>query len=277
MIGLCCRLVRSRRSDMDLTFICSVRNGQSFVDECLGSVISCYPHAAVIVIDDASTDGTFERLEKYSNRYSNILVQKGHKSGRAQCLNQALSLVSTKYVSNIDIDDIVFPGRERLISFLEQCGDAAVCAGKSIAFTDCLPLMSDLEGECEDLHEVTGRLFMGNQISHIASVVRVDAIRSVRGYNESRHAQFDYDLWVRLADAGYRLFKCSVTVAGKRIHKAQSFERTKHLRYVISSVFVQYRAAGTFHERTTVLFIAFSRILWAVVPRRVRRMLYLRG
>ena len=92
-----------------VSIIVNVYNGERFVAECLDSVRALdggYP-LQVIVIDDASTDGTDEILRRYKEpRIEHIRL--GTNVGAAAAVNRAFAGVRGEFVARIDYDDRYF-------------------------------------------------------------------------------------------------------------------------------------------------------------------------
>jgi len=65
----------------------------------------------VIVVDDASTDGTYKVLKEYEGRYDNFFVYRHKINKKAPAArNTAILHARGKYLFNLDSDDILLPG-----------------------------------------------------------------------------------------------------------------------------------------------------------------------
>ena len=96
-------------------------NREKYIRETLDSVFAqTYPNIEVIVVDDASTDGTVDIIREYGDRVR--LVVRGINSGLpAVPRNQGVRLAGGKYVAFLDSDDVWLPEKlERQIEQLEQ-------------------------------------------------------------------------------------------------------------------------------------------------------------
>lgn len=83
-------------------------NSGRFIRRCLESVLEQkYPHKEVIVIDNASTDGTIDILEQFEDRCT--IVYNDENIGFAAAQNQAISLSSGDWVLTLNPDVLLLP------------------------------------------------------------------------------------------------------------------------------------------------------------------------
>lgn len=261
---------------MTLSFICTVRNGERYVNDTIESIVTHHPNAECIIVDDGSTDGTTAILERWRERHPGIQVLSPGRVGRGRALNIAVQACSRPYIANMDADDLAVPGRNLLIEHLEESGpDVALAAGRSMLIHgdkawDPQSQLGHLPEAPLHVTEVGCRLHRGNPLSHIAVVMRREALLSIGGYNETRKSQLDFDLWARLANRGYRLHRLNLVVAVKRLHEAQSFEAGNNLLYVLRGAPVRFLAARSPSRRVVAVAVLFPQVLWACIPRRLR-------
>jgi len=102
----------------------STYNGERYLKEQLNSLLAQdYPNIDILIRDDGSKDNTLTLLEKYSNRYPNIIVVPGENLGVIQSFFELLRISSSeaKYIAFCDQDDIWEKGKiSRAVEFLEQ-------------------------------------------------------------------------------------------------------------------------------------------------------------
>jgi glycosyltransferase involved in cell wall biosynthesis len=90
-----------------LAVICPVFNGEEFLQETLNSILAAIDNSCVevIVINDGSTDKTYEILKEYSSIIS-IIHQEN--LGEAEAVNRGLLSTSADYVLIVNSDDPLF-------------------------------------------------------------------------------------------------------------------------------------------------------------------------
>ena len=263
-----------------ISFYMTVRNGERFIRQALESIkaqdVDCWE---AVIVDDGSSDATVSLLESFAAEDPRFRVECTAGVGRGRALNQAVSLCRAEILTNLDADDLAHPQRARVL--LETMGKHpafAVVAGRSQVILDDGVAEWVLEAQpIRSLRDVTGRLPHTNPVGHSTVGIRRPALLSVGGYDENRVSQFDYDLWVRLALAGYRVGSTDVVLGAKRSHSAQSYERKTHLRYAMRAVPIQWRAIRGLGANQFVGAVGLvAHVLWACVPVKgrmwVRRM-----
>lgn len=96
--------------EYEVSFIVPAYNCESYIERCINSIFSCYgKKIECILIDDGSTDKTFEVCNKLKNRYSNLTVF--HQSNRGVSFSRNIGIIKSKgdYISFVDADDFVQP------------------------------------------------------------------------------------------------------------------------------------------------------------------------
>lgn len=114
-------------SAVPLVSVCiPVYNHAGFVAECIESVIAqTYPNIELIIIDDGSTDLSYEIVERYiescKNRFCRFKVISRPNVGVSETLNEGLSWAEGKYFCGLASDDVMFPDKTKvLIEYLEK-------------------------------------------------------------------------------------------------------------------------------------------------------------
>jgi len=94
----------------EITIYTCCFNNEKYLKDCIESVITQkdfnVKNYEYILIDDASTDGSYDIMTYYASKYQNIKVIKNDKNlGLASSSNIALQKSSGRYIARIDADD----------------------------------------------------------------------------------------------------------------------------------------------------------------------------
>ena len=103
-------------------------NRKDYIRECVDSVLAqTWPHRELVVVDDASTDGTREILQSYGNSIQ--LILRDENSGICPITrNQAAAAAQGEYVAFLDSDDMWHPDKlAKQVAFMESRPDVPLC------------------------------------------------------------------------------------------------------------------------------------------------------
>ena len=89
-----------------LSVIVPAYNRETYISECLQSVLSQMPeNCELIVVDDGSTDATPQILETYGRSYPNVRIFIREHKGASGARNTGLVNAKGEYVTFLDCDD----------------------------------------------------------------------------------------------------------------------------------------------------------------------------
>ncbi|MBO5745537.1 MAG: glycosyltransferase family 2 protein [Clostridia bacterium] len=105
-----------------VSVIIPVYNRENYIEECLLSVINqTYKALEIIVVDDGSTDRTFELCKSVRSGDGRITLIKGDHGGVSAARNKALDAATGEYVIFVDSDDVIYPTAiESLVKGFEE-------------------------------------------------------------------------------------------------------------------------------------------------------------
>ena len=112
---------------MDLSLIIVNFNGGHLVDKCIATIFENPPSAQfeVILIDNASTDGSFDRVRRH---FPQVICQANNANvGLALAFNAGLRLARGRYMMSLDNDTRILPGAlDALIEVLDRDPDIGI-------------------------------------------------------------------------------------------------------------------------------------------------------
>ena len=189
-------------SNPSVSVIIPTFNRASYLEQALQAFLqqSVVPDQ-IIVVDDGSTDGTRDVLDRWS---SNVIPVYQENAGRPRALNNALQYATGDYLWFFDDDDMPFPDAlERHLEALSSDPDAG--------FTYSPPYISDTDeqGRIEPRHasrlpeferdyhllEVMFRIFCLLQ----GSLFRASVISDTGEFREDLNRNMDVDYAIRVA------------------------------------------------------------------------------
>jgi glycosyltransferase involved in cell wall biosynthesis len=102
-------------------------NVSAYIEHCIESIINDYLNDyEVIIIDDGSTDDTYEKILPYTKKIDNISLYKTVNSGLSSTRNYGVDLAKGKYIVFIDGDDFILQGVLKDIYFFLKSNDVDI-------------------------------------------------------------------------------------------------------------------------------------------------------
>ena len=268
---------------MFISVITTFHNSESFIFDCLQSFQSIRNISSVehLLIDDGSNDRSREIINK--NRRSNQIIIGREKVGRGKALNLGIQSARGDYICILDSDDILNP------SWIDYCLDIDLSGEsmhESVLFGDVIHFSAlesfNIKKKFDRISNLTFReinnhhLYLRNPIPHVGTLIPKSKLDLVGNYTESRSAQFDWDLWLKLESVNTKFLRTKNYVAAKRLHQNQSFERKSHMSYTLKGVFLQISRSiyQKYYLFPLVFPIALARIIWSIFPQSFRSRFY---
>lgn len=98
-----------KNMDKKISVIIPVYNVEKYLARCLNSIIkNTYKNIEIILVNDGSKDKSQEIIDKYKNKYGNIIKAKEQENkGPAEARNVGIEMASGEYLMFIDSDDFI--------------------------------------------------------------------------------------------------------------------------------------------------------------------------
>lgn len=234
-------------------------NAMPYLDEAMQSVLGqSYPLVELIVVDDGSTDGSTEVLQRLAVEHpERIMLLYQNRGGPFVARNQALAHANGNYIAFLDADDIWHPDALRLMHEALVAGnaDVAYCSWQNfgIASTDPNPVIPP-----ELAPDEAAAYLMERPSWPINSVLlRRHLIDALRGFSERAPTAMDYDLWLRMLARQPSLVRVPDVLAYYR-HYPRGDAHIPHWQQVFDAVAVRHDLAS--HHPELVAHYTASRL-----------------
>jgi glycosyltransferase involved in cell wall biosynthesis len=178
-----------------------------------------------IVMDGGSSDGTVALLQTAPS----VVWRSEPDRGQSHALNKALAEADGDWIGWLNADEFYLPG------VLDWVRDRLSRGDVDVLFGD----FAEVDGEGRLMRLVTNHGFSPYVLRHgscyipsCAAFLRRELVEQVGGWREERRMMMDWDLWLRLLDAGARIRYEPVVMAGFTRHPDQVTARLAGRRLV---------------------------------------------
>lgn len=158
-------------------------NCQKYIAETIESVLKqTYTNWEMLIVDDCSTDGSYETALEYSKKDTRIKVFRNENNlGAAISRNKALDVANGEYIAFLDSDDLWLPEKlEKQIKFMQDNG----C---DFSFTE-YDLIDEngkpLGKRAKVVRKLTCKKYMfHNFVGCLTAMYRFEVCEEIRSYN----------------------------------------------------------------------------------------------
>lgn len=203
-----------------VSILLSAYNAERFLEEALESLLGQrFRNFECIAVNDGSSDGTAEMLDRAAARDHRFRIVHQRNSGLIASLNAAAALAQGKYLARMDADDISLPERlQRQVDFLDTHPKIALLGG-AVEFIDSSGKSLGHSSSPTEHEEIFVDLLDRNPFWHPTVMMRREAFFACGGYRNVLAAE-DYDLWLRMAER-FELANLSDEIVRYRVHSEQ--------------------------------------------------------
>lgn len=184
----------------------------------------------LIIVDDGSTDTTWEQLTKYADSDQRvILLRNSSNSGLSLSLNRSIHQSKGQYIARMDADDVSSKDRlSRQLESFKNDSTIVLCGTNGLYVRhDLTPLrptilpVNDWSLRCICLFE--------NPFMHSSVMMTASTVKSCGGYDVTLDAAQDYELWTRVMEHG-KVSNLSDRLVLFRRHEASISETRRKLQ-----------------------------------------------
>lgn len=216
------RLDDSYQRDPHLSILIPIYNGVEYLEECIRSVLAqTYTDYEVLIavnghgIDGGAVGVTAKKLAELDSRIR-VVIQGPPIASKVESLNDVMSLARGEWICLLDCDDAWLPTKlEEQIAAKQTVARGAVVIGTFCVYFGSSTGSPRIPGGTID----SGIFATVNPIINSSSMIH----RSLCEWRKEHEGLEDYDLWMRIALAGGRMYNIPKILTRHRIHADSAF------------------------------------------------------
>lgn len=179
---------------MKFSILVPAYNEEGAIASSLDSLVAIkHPDKEIIVIDDASTDGTARVVQGFFDR-GVILVVREKNGGRAAALNSGLQRAAGDVIITTDADTIVPSGWLKSFERQFEQKDVVAVGGAYTAYNKLNPLVFATSILDQILNGLFKKCIIPNKLSGVNSAIRKAVLLRLGGFDENSWWSEDSDL-----------------------------------------------------------------------------------
>jgi hypothetical protein len=233
-----------------VSVIVPVYNGTNYLSEAIDSILAqTFTDYELIVVDDGSTDGTWDLIQSYGQCLRAIKKTNG---GVASALNNGLKVMNGRWFAWLSHDDLWLPTKlEYQVNFLL----------KSPQFRACYTDYFIIDAQGSTLNEVETPWYPRQQAARVmfgqmymgGSTMLIDraCFDRVGWFSEALRTTQDVDMWMRLLRY-FEIGRVPEKLAKERVHPGQDSRKIaihdKEKAETYSRIFEEWGTAALFPE-----------------------------
>lgn len=252
----------------------------TFLQECLDSVLSnsVVPDELVIVEDGPLTTLLYETLEKYEAESNTVIkrVRLKENVGLGQALALGLQQCTYNIIARMDTDDICMSNRFELQLAEFQKDDELVLLGGHIDEFNIDPQQTTSTRKVPLTHEKILRYAKKrNPFNHMTVMFKKDKVLAVGNYRKLTDIGYeDYDLWVRILKAGFKVQNLDLSLVKMRTGTAMLKRRGNKRRLRTALYFRKHLKDTGFITKFEYIRFSLYSIAFSFSPIILKQWLY---
>ncbi len=248
-----------------ISVVVPVYNGMEYIDDCINSLIKqTYDNIEILIVNDGSTDGTKNLLEKYTKIDKRIkIINNSSNLGITKSLNLAINQCKGDLIVRQDIDEISSFNRIELqIQYLKR--NNLILLGSNCI--NIYPNGFKTEwGKYNDA-EISKIIKYRSPFAHGTVIYRKSIFLKCNGYNEIYKTSQDFDLWIKMNKIG-NIGMMDDVLVNRKIDN-QSISKNKKLRQAYDSSIIRLKNAELIHIPQVCIFSFFSFFI-SLLPNKI--------
>jgi len=214
-----------------ITVAMSVYNAEKYIEETIESIlVQTYENFELIIINDGSTDGSLEIINKYKKIDKRIILINRENKGLVTSLNECIEKANGEYIVRMDADDICLPSRfEEQLKFMQE-NQLSLCGTWVETFDEknSINIWTYPEGHTDILF----RSFFMSSFAHPSVMIKKNVFDTLKYENKVAE---DYKLWCDILANGYKTGNIQKVLLKYRLHDGQITQnQVKELIYSVN-------------------------------------------
>lgn len=183
-----------------ISVIMPAYNAEKYIAKAIQSILDqTYTNYELIIIDDASTDNTWEIIQSFKRKDRRIVTLRNKINQKlGTSLNKCILKSKGKYIARMDADDWSFLNRLHIqYEYMESNPKVGMSGGAMMICDDKLIVQGKREYKLVD-GDIRKRIFLYSPFSHPTVIFRKSILTKSGLYDKRYNPAEDYELYFRI-------------------------------------------------------------------------------
>lgn len=251
-------------------------NVEKYIAEAIESILNqTFTDFEFIIIDDCSTDKTWEIIQKYAKKDKRIIAIKNEENLKlSTTLNKGIDICKGEYIARMDSDDWSYPDRlQKQYDAISKDPNIGILGGAMEVCDEKLKIINIRKYNLSD-YEIRKSLFKYSPFCHPATIFKKKALLK-ENYNPSLDIAEDYDLYFRVGKM-YEFANLGDILLKYRTSPTQSSSaKSKRQQYL--TLYIRLKAVVEYGYKAPTehtLSSLFQLILIPILPQSLKVLLF---
>ncbi|MDR6956352.1 alpha-1,3-rhamnosyltransferase [Pseudomonas brassicacearum] len=242
-----------------------VFNHSSFVAECIESVINqTYQNIELIIIDDGSTDSSYEVVERYrascTSRFVRFKALSRPNLGVSETLNEGLRWAEGEFFCGLASDDILLPDKTSvLVSFLQSNTNIVAVFGSAILINESSKRIGQRVASA--IYNFKDIFLLRAELPAPAALIRRDVLCKAGGFDSDSKIE-DWAMWLKISfERDSAIVILPELLACYRIHSGNTWKRLHNMHIEKIKIVDRYSSHKNYAQARAVVDCAYFRDL----------------
>jgi len=230
----------------------------------------------LVLVDGPISDELCSTLEKMAAFHPSVELHLFPQNrGLPTVLNEGLRLARTEWVIRMDADDISLPKRFELqTAFIQQNPTFKLVGGQINEFSDDPKICSDARQVPLTHDKIVKFARFRNPFNHPTVAYHRETLLSLQGYDEKMISFEDYDLWVRILQAGHQTGNLPDILVSMRTGGDFMSRRSGKTYFKRELAFLKSMRAHGFIGSAMLLLLMLTRLPLRLLPAHWLKLIY---
>lgn len=257
-----------------VSVVMPVYNAERYLCSAVESILNqTYSNFEFIIIDDCSTDNSYELLNNFADRDSRIKLFRNEINLKLpKTLNFGLSQANGDYIARMDADDISHEDRlEKQVRFLNDHPDIHVC-GTAINLINKEDVVIGKINYPEKSNEIEICMSLyGNVIVHPSVMMRKSIFidRDVYYLETYSNDAEDYELWIRMLRNGFKFANIGECLLNYRVTESQLSSVNKQKFLLTTAGVIESSLANIISNESIKQYVSLLIQLFYAYPSKI--------